>query len=142
MPQHIQAQISTAIDGSLPACLKMSLQSLQDTLDLHYGESIESQERSTERVIQAVESNNEKALEAMRYQNMASRTAATNLQLKLEQIDSVIVSIYWWLQRLPSGRGNVIATIPDSELQQAIRNILQSVWLLISGLQQLVQALL
>jgi hypothetical protein len=100
------------------------------------------EKKSTERVILAVESNNEKALEAIHSQNIEGRTTSTNLQIKLEQIGSVIVSIHQLLHRLPSSQRNLLATNSDSELQQAMRSIFQSIWLLISGLQQLIGALL
>ncbi|KAF4630021.1 hypothetical protein G7Y89_g8132 [Cudoniella acicularis] len=142
IPQHIRAQISAAVDSSLPSSLELGLQPLRNTLDVYHGEYIESQKASTQRVILAVEANNEKALKSIRSHNTEGRIASINLQVKLEQISSVIVSIHQLLLRLPLSQQNIVAVNCDRQLRQAMGNILQSVCLLISGLQQLVAALL
>lgn len=142
MPRHIQEQISAAVDTSLPACLQSSFQPLQDTMDLHHRNIITSQETPTEHVIQAVQDHNEVAMELIRSQSTESRNTTTNLQVKLEQIGSVIFSIQRSLQRLPLIQQNAITEHCDTELQKAMRSILQSILLLVSGLQQLTRALL
>jgi C4-type Zn-finger protein len=142
MPQRIQEQISATVDTSLPACLRSSIQPLQNSMNLQHRNILTLQEESTQRVIQTVQDHSQAAVELIRSRSTESRNATVGLQVKLEQISSVIFSIHRSLQRLPLIQQNVITEHGDNDLQKAMGSILQSILLLVSGLQQLTRALL
>jgi hypothetical protein len=142
MPQRMQAEISASLDTSLPACLQSSFQPLQATLNHHHRSTTESVETSTKRVVKTVKDGNEETTELIQSHNLESRHEMNSLQVKLEQINFVILSIQRSLQRLPLLQQNAVTEHCDADLQKAIRSILQSIWSLVSGLQQLTRAIL
>jgi hypothetical protein len=100
------------------------------------------QEASTERAIQTIQDHSQATVELIRSRSTESRNATAGLQVKLEQIGSVIFSIHRSLQRLPLIQQNAITDNCDTDLQKAMGSILQSILLLVSGLQQLTRAFL
>jgi signal transduction histidine kinase len=111
-------------------------------MNLQHRDILTLQETSTERVVQTVQDHSQAAVKLIRSQSTESRNATAGLQAKLEQIGSVIFSIQRSLQRLPLIQQNAITEHCDTELQKAMGSILQSILLLVSGLQQLTRALL
>ncbi len=96
---------------------------------------------STDLVLLNIQGMGQDAAKAIRIQTLESRAQSSSLQQKLDQVDASIGAIRSSLQYLSSAQQNLYPHMANYGVKGAVRNILDSIWLLLSSLQLLIREL-
>jgi hypothetical protein len=99
-------------------------------------------QHSTDLVIREIRQVGNSTTKETQTQALEGRVQSSGLHMKLDQIESSIGMLRNSLQSLSNIQLDLDADLSKTEMEKAARNILRSIWLLISSLQLLIRELL
>lgn len=126
-----------AVEQSVVQSQELSISTQKEVRDL-----ATYQRKSTQTVLQSVVEVGHKTVHAIEIQNATARKSNSSLHRKIDCMNLLMVAAHERYTGLPEVKGSALVQTTNPEIQAALSNIQQSLWVLMAALHAIIRELL